>query len=185
MKRSRTWMPVLCAATLGCLVSGACRSKQAGVASDAGFQQKTHAALILAKPGSVVALPEGKFPLASTLSLTVDHVTVRGKGMDKTILSFEGQKSGASGMLVTANGFALEDLAIEGTAGDAVKVTGGDGLTVRRVTAEDSRICIQNNGPATFLNFDARGNYRHFSRDLGRYNCALPELDPVTLSAAL
>ncbi|MGO9273334.1 MAG: parallel beta-helix domain-containing protein [Terriglobia bacterium] len=133
MTRWQTCLRLWCVAALACLALGACRNKPAGVAADTGFQKRTQEALILAKPGSVVELPEGRFHLRSTLSLTVDHVTVRGKGMDKTILSFEGQKAGASGMLVTANGFTLEDLAIEDTAGDAVKITGGDGVTVRRV----------------------------------------------------
>jgi len=49
--------------------------------------------------------------------LTVDKVTIRGKGMNKTILSFAGQKEGAQGLLVKANDFTIEDVGIEDTAG--------------------------------------------------------------------
>ena len=74
--------------------------------------------MILAKPGDVIELPEGKLDLTATLSLSVENVTIRGKGMDKTILSFKNQKTGSAGMLVTAGGFTLENLAIEDTKGD-------------------------------------------------------------------
>jgi hypothetical protein len=81
----------------------------------------------------VIEVPEGKFHLDRTLSLTADKVTIRGKGMDKTILSFAGQKEGASGMLVKANDFTIEDIAIEDTAGDGLSIQGANGVIVRRV----------------------------------------------------
>jgi parallel beta-helix repeat protein len=108
-------------------------AKKPAPATDAAFQKQTQEALILAKPGMVLSLPAGTFHLDRTLSLTVDGVTIRGQGIDKTVLSFEGQKAGSSGMLVTANNFTLEDLAIEDTAGDALKVTGATNVTIRRV----------------------------------------------------
>ena len=105
-------------------------------AADSDFQKKLQEQLILAAPGSVIDLPAGRFHLDRTLSLTVDNVTLRGQGMDKTVLSFKGQKSGSAGLLVTANGFTAQDLAFEDMAGDGVKVNGGDGVTFRRVRAE-------------------------------------------------
>jgi parallel beta-helix repeat protein len=103
--------------------------------------------LISAKPGSVIELPEGKFHFDRTLSLTVDNVTLRGKGMDKTILSFAGQKEGAQGVLVKANGFTIEDIGIEDPAGDALTIQGGSNIIVRRVRAEWTRGSNENNGP--------------------------------------
>src|SRR5262249_46068659 len=91
---------------------------------------------ILAKPGSVIELPEGRFQLDRSLSLAVENVTLRGKGMDKTILSFKGQKTGAEGLLVTRGGFTIEDLTIEDTKGDGLKVKDADGLTIRRVRTQ-------------------------------------------------
>jgi hypothetical protein len=49
---------------------------------------------------------------------------------------------------------------------------------------DDLRICIQNNGDATFLNYDAAGRFLHLDRDLSRYNCALAPLSAVNLPAA-
>jgi len=63
-------------------------------------------------------------------------VTIRGAGMDETILSFAGQVAGAEGLLVTASDFTIEDIAIEDTVGDAHKVNEGENIVIRRVRTE-------------------------------------------------
>lgn len=103
--------------------------------------------LINAKPGSTIELPEGKFHFEQTLSLTVDKVTFRGKGMGKTVLSFAGQKAGAQGVLIKANDFTIEDLGIEDTAGDSLTIQGGNNIIIRRVRAEWTRGPNEGNGP--------------------------------------
>ncbi|GAA5524175.1 hypothetical protein Maes01_00729 [Microbulbifer aestuariivivens] len=109
----------------------------------ATFQKDLLKRLISAKPGDVIELPEGTFPINRSLSLNVDGVTVRGAGMDKTILSFKDQIQGAEGMLVSANDFTIEDLAIEDTIGDALKVNEGENIVIRNIRVEWT------NGPAT------------------------------------
>jgi parallel beta-helix repeat protein len=69
----------------------------------------------------------------------VDGVTLRGAGMDKTILSFKGQKAGAEGLLVNAGNFTLENLAIEDSKGDGLKVNEGENITIRGVRVEWTR----------------------------------------------
>ena len=102
----------------------------------ADFQEQLQVQLLDAQPGDVIELPEGKFSLNRSLSLTQDGVTIRGAGMDKTILSFAGQVAGAEGLLVTGDQFTIEDLAIEDTIGDALKINEADGVTIRRVRTE-------------------------------------------------
>ena len=63
-------------------------------------------------------------------------MTIRGAGQDKTILSFANQTDGAQGLLVQADGFTLQDLAVEDTRGDGVKVLGATGVTFERVRVE-------------------------------------------------
>lgn len=111
------------------------------------FQKTLQERLIDAKSGDVIDLPEGKFPLKNTLTLTADGVTLRGKGMQKTVLSFVGQQTGAQGLLVKANNFTIEDIGIEDTAGDALTVQGGNNITIRRVRTEWTRGPNSNNGP--------------------------------------
>ena len=118
------------------LTLASCGRKPGEVVAGPEFQKSFQEALIGAKPGAVIELPEGKQDINGSFSLTVDNVTIRGKGMDKTVLSFKNQKSGSAGLLVTSNGFTLEDVGFEDTKGDGIKVNGASGVTFRRVRAE-------------------------------------------------
>jgi hypothetical protein len=59
------------------------------VSADAAFQKKLQEQLLDAKPGSVIEIPAGTYHLTSGLTLRGDGVTIRGAGMEKTILSFK------------------------------------------------------------------------------------------------
>ena len=122
----------------------ACGTKtEIEVPSDTSYQETLLTQLIDAKPGDVITIPEGTFSFDRGLSLTVDGVTIRGAGMDKTILSFKNQVQGAEGLLVTASDFTIEDLAVEDSVGDAIKVNEGDNIVFRNVRTEWT------NGPNT------------------------------------
>ncbi len=123
------------------LALGACSKKDApsAPAVEAGaadYPAQLMQQLLDAKPGDVIDLPEGKFSFDRSLSLAVDGVTIRGKGLDKTILSFKDQVAGAEGLLVTADDFTAEDFAIEDTKGDGLKVNEGKNIVIRRVRVE-------------------------------------------------
>src|SRR5258706_211614 len=113
-----------------------CAREDSVIRAGADFQKRLQEALINAKPGAVIVIGEGKHALDRTLSLTVANVTIKGRGMGQTILSFKDQKSGSAGLQVTASGFTLEDVAIEDTKGDALKINGATGVVVRRVRTE-------------------------------------------------
>jgi parallel beta-helix repeat protein len=85
-------------------------------------------ALILAQPGDVIELGEGRFTLTDGLSLDVDGVTLRGAGMDKSILDFTGQKGAGEGLLVTSDNVTLRGFAIENPKGDGIKSKGADNI---------------------------------------------------------
>jgi len=104
--------------------------------ADTDYQSVLLEQLIDAQPGDVIEIPAGVYHFDSSLMLTVDGVTIRGAGMDETILNFQGQVAGAEGLLVTANDFTLEDLAIEDTSGDGLKVNGGTNIIIRGVRVE-------------------------------------------------
>jgi parallel beta-helix repeat protein len=105
-------------------------------AAESEFQKQLQLQLINAKPGDVITIPEGVHAINRGLSLNVSGVTLRGVGMDKSILSFRGQVQGAEGLLVNASDFTIEDLAIEDTPGDALKINEGRNIVIRRVRAE-------------------------------------------------
>ncbi len=100
------------------------------------FEESLQRQLIEAEPGDVIEIPAGTHELTRGLSLNVPGVTIRGEGMDRSILSFRGQLQGAQGLLANADDFVIEDLAIEDAAGDALKINQSDNVTVRRVRAE-------------------------------------------------
>lgn len=125
------------------LVLAACGEQDKAPTTHADFQKDLQARLIKAKPGTVIEIPAGTYQLDRSLSLKVSGVTLKGAGMDKTILNFKGQKAGAEGLLVDASDFTIEDLALEDTKGDALKVVGGKNIVIRNVRTEWT------NGPAT------------------------------------
>lgn len=123
---------------LALLLSGCQKAPDAPAPApgDAGFAKVLQQKLLDAKPGDVIEVPEGTFQFDRSLSLRVDNVTLRGKGMDKSVLSFRGQKAGAEGLLVNADGFTLENLAIEDSRGDGFKISQCENVTVRGVRVE-------------------------------------------------
>lgn len=101
-------------------------------------QRRIQTALIEAEPGDVVELGAGRFELEGTLSLDVEGVTLRGQGMEETFLDFARQEAGTGGegILVTSDRFVIEDLSVENTRSDAIKVEGSRGVTFRRVRVD-------------------------------------------------
>ncbi len=110
------------------------------------FQKQLQTALITARPGDVIEIPAGVHTINRGLSLNVSGVTIRGAGMDESVLSFAGQVQGAEGLLVNASDFTIEDLAIEDTPGDGIKVNEGRNIVIRRVRTEWTRGPHRNNG---------------------------------------
>ena len=94
--------------------------------------------LILTDDGATVQLDEGTFTFTGSLSLEdKKNVVIRGRGMDKTVLSFKGQTDGAEGLRVS-NGqhIVIEDLTIQDTKGDCIKTMNINGITFRNVKVE-------------------------------------------------
>ena len=90
-----------------------------------------------AKDSSVINLPEGHFILSRPLSISgLSEVTIRGKGIDVTIISFKDQEEGAEGIRVdNCRNIVIEQLTVEDAAGDNIKVQETDGITFRQVKA--------------------------------------------------
>jgi parallel beta-helix repeat protein len=105
-------------------------------ANTTDYEKTLRTQLETAKPGDVIAIPEGTFPMTRSLVLSANGVTIKGAGMDKSVLSFKGQIAGAEGLLVNASNFTIEDVAIEDTKGDALKVNEGSDIVIRRVRTE-------------------------------------------------
>jgi len=122
-------------------VTGTCVAIAPG-ADRAAIQE----AMIEIESGATLAFPRGTFHIDGELSLDVDGVTIKGDGMDSTILSFADQTDGAQAVLVTADDFTIEDIGLEDSPGDLLKVEGSNGVTIRRVRAEWTGGPAESNG---------------------------------------
>jgi len=108
-------------------------AKTIPVSAGEGAQARLQEALILAEPGDTVELGAGRFVLTDGLSLDVKGVTVRGAGMDTSVLDFTSQKGAGEGLLVTSDEVTLRDFAVENTKGDGIKSKGADNVVYYRV----------------------------------------------------
>ena len=108
------------------------------LSGQADFEKQTQTQLIMVEDGGIVELPAGNFQLSSSLSMDgKKEVTIRGAGMDKTILSFKNQTNGAEGLkVINSKNIVLEGFTIQNSKGDAIKVQETDGITFLKVKAE-------------------------------------------------
>ena len=101
-----------------------------------GAGQNLSDAVRAAKPGDVIEIPAGRHAFDRSLTLRASGVTIRGEGMDKSVLSFKGQKAGAEGLLVNGDDFTIEHLTIEDSKGDGLKISESSNITVRGVKVQ-------------------------------------------------
>ena len=72
--------------------------------------------------------------------------------MDKTVLSFKGQSSGAEGIKITnSKNITLEDFAIEDAVGDNLKISDSDSVVMRRIrSAWTGEVSVENGAYALY-----------------------------------
>ncbi|MGQ3230769.1 MAG: parallel beta-helix domain-containing protein, partial [Blastomonas fulva] len=123
-------------ALMACVASTPLVARDIAVAAGPGAQERLQEALIVAQPGDVVKLGEGRFALTDGLSLDIAGVTVKGAGPDKSVLSFAGQLAAGEGLLVTSDNVVLRDFAVEDSKGDAIKSKGADNIVYHNIRVE-------------------------------------------------
>ena len=124
---------LLCGAGIAALIPSLAAAEVHQVIAGEGAQERLQEALILAQPGDEVVIGPGRFAMTDGLSLDVDGVTVRGAGMDETVLDFTGQQGAGEGLLVTSDNVTLRDFAVENPKGDGVKSKGADMIVYNRI----------------------------------------------------
>jgi len=110
-------------------------------------------AFITAKDSSVIELPEGHYLFSQSLIMDgKKNVTIRGAGIEKTVLSFKGQKQGAEGVRISnCNNITIENLSIEDAAGDNLKVTDSDFVVMRNIrSAWTGKVSTENGAYALY-----------------------------------
>ena len=112
------------------------------------IEKALSAKLMLAQDSSIIELDEGHFIFKNSLILEgKNNITIRGKGIDKTVLSFKIQESGAEGLRVAnCTNIILENFSIEDAAGDNIKVTDTDGITFKNIKSSWTGLVTEENG---------------------------------------
>jgi parallel beta-helix repeat protein len=119
------------------------------VATSSDDSTKLQTALINVKSGETVCLCPGTFKLDKQLSLTVPNVTLKGAGklVTDSILDFAGDtKGGNDTMLVTSDGFTIENLWVKNTPGNGVVVRQADKPTFRNLKVSWDAGSLPSNG---------------------------------------
>ena len=111
-------------------------SKEIIIEAGPNAHERLQEAMILMKDGDTLIIDSGNYIFEDSLSLDVDNVTIKGKGMNETILDFKDQKTGAQGLLVTSDKVTLEGFSIMDAKGDALKVIGSKGINMINLKTE-------------------------------------------------
>lgn len=100
-------------------------------------QAEAQTALIEMDNGDTVWFNGSSFDFTGTLSIEgKDNVVIMGNGRTSTILSFDGQLTGAEGLKVdNCNDIIMHGFTVQNTEGDAIKVKDCDGVVFRFVGA--------------------------------------------------
>jgi parallel beta-helix repeat protein len=103
---------------------------------DATATDAMKTAMIQALPGDVIRFDCGFFDLTATLQLiNTEAVTIKGCGIDQTVLSFRGNNAPEGILAVNVAGLVIEDLTVLDTGGNGVELRAVNHGTVRRVRA--------------------------------------------------
>lgn len=135
---------------LACLMIVGCSEQQDVSENSVDIQKQLLEQMIMAKPGDVIEIPAGTHEITRSLSLKVSGVTLRGAGIDQSVLSFKNQTQGAEGMIITGDDIYLEGFAVEDAKGDAIKINECKNLTIKNVRVEWTNGPDRDNGAYGF-----------------------------------
>jgi parallel beta-helix repeat protein len=130
-------------------------------------------ALFDVESGGVVCLVDGDYSLEQEISLDTSDVEIRGESQQGTILDFA-DSNDANGMSATSDGVTFSTFTIRNTPGDAIRVTGANGVTFRDITVTWSGGPSMDNGayglyPVQCQNVLIEGCSVSFASDAGIY----------------
>ena len=102
------------------------------------IERDLQAQFINTPDSTTIELPAGNFLFSRSLLMdNKKNVTIKGAGMDKTILSFSAQEEGAEGIKISNSlNIVLQDFTIEDAKGDNIKVNDTNGITFRNIKSQ-------------------------------------------------
>lgn len=102
------------------------------------YQKQLQIEMINVLDGGVIEVEAGKFNFLKSISLEgKKRIVIRGKGIDKTILSFKEQTEGAEGIRISnCEQITVENLTIQDAKGDCIKAHHVKGIIFRNMKVE-------------------------------------------------
>ena len=73
---------------IGCSEGGNPDAPPAAAAGGESYEEELRLALETARPGDVIEIPAGTHEMTRSLTLNTDGITIRGAGMEESVLSF-------------------------------------------------------------------------------------------------
>ena len=130
----------------------ACSPKEETPISWKSIEADLQTLLIQAQDGDTISIPEGNFMFKNPLILDgVSNVVFQGAGMDKTILSFEIQESGAEGIrAANCSNLVFQDFTVQDAPGDNIKITDTKGIRFTNVKSQWTGEPSEENGAYAF-----------------------------------
>ncbi|CAH0990773.1 hypothetical protein SIN8267_00872 [Sinobacterium norvegicum] len=110
------------------------------------IQFQAQEAALTALPGTTIVFPAGTHVFTDELIINTSHITLAGMGMDKTILDFTNQQTGAQGILSFGDEFTVQDFGIKNAAGDGIRIEGVTGAYIKRMKVEWTNLSDPDNG---------------------------------------
>ena len=161
---------------ISCGTGGMKSSNSNGFKFNQNFQDKLLEKCILAEDGTVIEIPEGKFLLSKPLSIDgKKRITIRGKGVGKSFLSFSRQSEGGEGFLVTnSTGVIMEGFTVQDAKGNNIKLLNCDTVLIRNMNSTWTSGVDSTNGdyayyPVQCKNLVMENCEASFSSDAGIY----------------
>lgn len=106
------------------------------IADSADEELDTLTAFFAARNGDTIEFGEGTFDLSTTLVMShKSNITIKGQGLDKTVLYFENSGTPEGLSLSHMDGIFIEDLTVLDTPGFMIKISDSDHVTLRNVRA--------------------------------------------------
>ncbi len=105
--------------------------------TDEKLQKELQEKFITVEDGGTIELPEGNYSLSKSLSIEgKNNVTIKGKGVAKTVFSFLGQTEGGEGINITnCNNITIEDFTIQDSKGDNIKLKHCENIVIRNMNS--------------------------------------------------
>jgi parallel beta-helix repeat protein len=110
--------------------------------------EKVQTTLIEARTNDVICFEDGTYSFDTELSLTVNHVTIRGNPTDrsKVVFDYGHQDEGKDALSVSSADFTIEHLTIRNSRGNSVVVKGAERPTFRDLKVYWDAGSITDNG---------------------------------------